>query len=207
MPLDLQPKILRVLQEQEFERLGSVQKIHVDVRIVAATNQDLERLICERRFRADLFYRLNVIPVSLPPLRERFEDLPDLVRQFVSITAARMSKQIDTIPDTVMDALRSHDWPGNIRELHNVLERAVIMSPGPILTLPPFCAFLPMEYRLSRSTGRTLKDVERDRILEAVKEANGVIGGPNGAAVQLGLPRTTLLCRMSKLGIKHVRPE
>src|SRR5580698_9571161 len=136
LPLDLQPKLLRVLQEQEFERLGSTRTIRVDVRVVAATNQDLGQMVQDRRFRADLFYRLNVFPIGLPPLRERSEDIPLLVRHFVNKFARRMNKDISSIPSEVMDVLQLHDWPGNVRELQNFIERAMIMSPGPDLRLP-----------------------------------------------------------------------
>src|SRR5579862_8951976 len=200
MPLELQPKLLRVLQEQEFEKLGSTRTIRIDVRIVAATNRDLLAMVQERRFRADLFYRLHVFPISLPPLRERMDDIPDLVRHFTDKFAARMNKEIHTIPDHVMEALIRHSWPGNIRELQNFIERAVILTTGGVLAAPL--------RDLERSCGaavpsaaRTLKDAERAHILEVLKQVDWVVGGNRGAAVRLGMPRTTLLHRMQKLGI------
>jgi len=201
LPLELQPKLLRVLQEQEFERLGSTRTIRVDVRIVAATNQDLEQMVTERRFRADLFYRLNVFPIALPALRERSEDIPLLVRYFVRQFACRMNKDISHVPADVMDALRRHDWPGNIRELQNFLERAVIMSRGPELSLPP-CELKRTIYNdAPASANRTLAEAERDHILETLRQVGWVVGGRRGAAARLGLARTTLLYRMRKLGI------
>jgi formate hydrogenlyase transcriptional activator len=200
MPLELQPKLLRVLQEQEFERLGSARSIHVDVRIVAATNQDLFKMVQERRFRADLFYRLHVFPIELPSLRERADDIPVLVRHFVRKFAERMNKDVDIVPDEVMELLQRHSWPGNIRELQNFIERAVILSPGQVL-----CAPLSDLQRLtdpSKPTGTlTLADAERCHILEVLREVDWVVGGRRGAAARLGLPRTTLLHRMHKLGI------
>jgi formate hydrogenlyase transcriptional activator len=202
LPLELQPKLLRVLQEQEFERLGSTRTIRVDVRIVAATNQDLEQMVTERRFRADLFYRLNVFPIALPALRERSEDIPLLVRDFVRQFACRMNKDISHVPADVMDALRGHDWPGNIRELQNFIERAVIMSRGPELSLPP-CELKRTIYNQAApsSPNRTLAEAERDHILETLRQVGWVVGGRRGAAARLGLARTTLLYRMRKLGI------
>ncbi len=200
LPLELQPKLLRVLQEKEFERLGSSRTIHVDVRVVAATNQDLWRMVQERRFRADLFYRLNVFPIGLPPLRERCEDIPLLVRHFANEFAQRMNKKINYIPTELMEILRQHDWPGNIRELQNVVERAVVMSPGPELHLPSQ-ELKPMVKHKTASVLRTLVEVERDHILQVLREAGGVIGGREGAAARLGVARTTLIYRMQKLGI------
>jgi formate hydrogenlyase transcriptional activator len=200
MPLELQPKLLRVLQEQEFERLGSTRTIQVDVRIVAATNRHLFQMVEERRFRADLFYRLHVFPIALPPLRERVDDIPVLAWHFVRKFADRMNKEIDEIPDNVMDFLQQHSWPGNIRELQNFLERAVILSSGPVLCAPlgdlkgPAGAHTPV-------ASRTLADAERNHILEVLRQVDWVVGGRRGAAVRLGLPRTTLLHRMHKLGI------
>jgi formate hydrogenlyase transcriptional activator len=202
MPLELQPKLLRVLQEQEFERLGSTRTIHVDVRIVAATNRDLSKMVEERRFRADLFYRLHVFPIALPPLRERLEDIPHLVRHFVHKYADRMNKQIDVVPDHVMEALQQHSWPGNIRELQNFIERAVILSSGPVLCAP--LGDLRGSAGAQTQTpaaARTLADAERNHILEVLRKVDWVVGGRRGAAVLLGLPRTTLLHRMHKLGI------
>jgi formate hydrogenlyase transcriptional activator len=202
MPLELQPKLLRVLQEQEFERLGSTRTIRVDVRIVAATNRDLSKMVEERRFRADLFYRLHVFPIALPPLRERLDDIPHLVRHFVHKFADRMNKQIDVIPDHVMEALQQHSWPGNIRELQNFVERAVILSSGPVLSAPLGDLRVPGGAQTQTpAAARTLADAERSHILEVLRKVDWVVGGRRGAAVLLGLPRTTLLHRMHKLGI------
>jgi formate hydrogenlyase transcriptional activator len=200
LPLELQPKLLRVLQEQEFERLGSTRTIRVDVRIIAATNQDLEQMVRERRFRADLFYRLNVFPIALPPLRERIEDIPHLVRHFVTKFACRMGKQVCHVPDELIQELLRHDWPGNIRELQNVIERGVITSSGRNLQLGAFQSFRETKNG-SAAAFRSLADAERDHILIVLRQVRWVIGGKNGAAVHLGLPRTTLLYRMLKLGI------
>jgi len=202
LPLELQPKLLRVLQEQEFERLGSARTIRVDVRIVAATNQNLAQMVQERRFRADLFYRLNVFPITLPPLRERSEDIPLLVEHFVSKFACRMHKEVSRIPDDVMETLMRYDWPGNIRELQNVIERAVILSSGLELNLPP--GELTRVFKIdSPRPIRTLADADREHILNVLRESGGVVGGRQGAAARLGLPRTTLIFRMRKLGIIH----
>lgn len=201
IPLELQPKLLRVLQEQEFERLGSTRTRRVDVRIVAATNRDLAQLVTEGKFREDLYYRLNVFPLTVPPLRERVEDIPLLVRHFVHTYARRLRKRIDTIPAEVLGTLASYLWPGNVRELQNVIERAVILTPDTELRLPP------AEWQRSRPAGdtatsrRTLEAVKREHIQQMLRGAHWVIGGPHGAAAQLGLRRTTLLYRMEKLGI------
>jgi len=203
MPLELQPKLLRALQEREFERLGSGQAIRVNVRVVAATNQDLEQLVSKKLFRADLFYRLNVIPLSLPPLRERIQDIPQLTEFFVAKFAACLNKPIDSIPDEVMEVLKAHDWPGNIRELENFVERAVLFSPGSVLRLP-----LDLKQTVkanSESAARTLAEADRDHILETLEQVNWVIGGQDGAANRLGLPRTTLIYKMRKLGIEKRR--
>lgn len=200
MPLELQPKLLRVLQEQEFERLGSTRTIHVDVRIVAATNRDLAAMVRERQFRADLFYRLHVFPIALPPLRERMDDIPLLVRHFTEKYSERMNKQVHIISDEVMETLQRYSWPGNIRELQNFIERAVILSPGPVLCAP--LGDLKQLAETPKPAGnRTLKDAERAHILEVLRQVGWVVGGHRGAAVRLGLPRTTLLHRMQKLGI------
>ena len=202
LPLDLQPKLLRVLQEQEFERLGSNRTIRVDVRVLAATNQDLEQMVRERRFRADLFYRLSVFPILLPPLRERREDIPLLAEHFLHKLAPRMNRDLRHIPKEVMEVLRLHDWPGNIRELQNVIERAVIMSSGPDLRLPP--GELKQLVRPNTPSAiLTLADAERDHILQVLRQVGWVVGGRDGAAARLGLARTTLLYRMRKLGIVH----
>jgi formate hydrogenlyase transcriptional activator len=204
MPLELQPKLLRVLQEQEFERLGGTHTIRVNVRIVAATNQNLSKMVDERRFRADLFYRLHVFPIGLAPLRERTDDIPLLVWHFVHKFAERMDKAIDTIPEETMEALKFYHWPGNIRELQNFIERAVILSETGVLRAPlgdlRDSTAVPGQTAVP-SSGRTLADAERTHILKVLREADWVVGGRRGAAVRLGLPRTTLLHRMHKLGI------
>jgi formate hydrogenlyase transcriptional activator len=204
LPLELQPKLLRVLQEQEFERLGSNRTIRVDVRIVAATNQNLHQMVRERRFRADLFYRLNVFPITLPPLRERPEDIPVLAQHFVCKYASRMNKEVGQISEGAMELLRQHDWPGNVRELQSFIERVVIMSSGP--NLEKLFGELKLTVGNDRPTRvRTLVEAQREHILEALRQSGGVVAGPNGAAVQLGLARTTLLYRMRKLGIAQGR--
>lgn len=200
LPLELQPKLLRVLQEQEFERLGGTRTIRVDVRVVSATNQDLSRMVEEGRFRADLFYRLNVFPIALPPLRERPEDIPLLVSYFVQRFAERLHKVIDVIPDEVIEILTRHDWPGNIRELQNFIERAVVLSSGSVFR--PELTELQRMTQQSPSHGVILAKAERDHILEVLKQTDWLIGGPNGAANRLGLPRTTLVSKMQKLGIR-----
>jgi len=205
MPLELQPKLLRALQEQEFERLGSTQTVRVNVRVVAATNQDLEQLVNKKLFRADLFYRLNVIPICLPPLRERVPDIPELTEFFVAKFAARLNKTIDLIPDEVLAVLQAHDWPGNIRELQNFLERAVLFSPGSVLRLP--LDLKQTVKQTSESASRTLADADREHILETLEQANWLIGGQDGAANRLGLPRTTLIYKMRKLGIEVRRRQ
>src|SRR5271155_3148604 len=200
MPLELQPKLLRALQEREFERLGSGQTVRVNVRVVAATNQDLGQLVNKKLFRADLFYRLNVIPICLPPLRERVQDILPLTQFFVAKFAARLNKTIDSIPDEVAAVLKAHDWPGNIRELQNFIERAMLFSPGSVLRLP-----LDLKQSVkqsSESASRTLADADREHILETLEQANWLIGGQEGAANRLGLPRTTLIYKMRKLGIE-----
>ena len=204
LPLELQPKLLRALQEQEFERLGSSQTIRVDVRVVAATNQDLAKLVANKQFRLDLYYRLNVIPISLPPLRERVQDIPLLVEYFVRKLSARLAKSIDVIPDEVMEVLKAHDWPGNIRELQNFIERAVVFSPESVLRLPLTDLKL-MTKQPSAAASRTLADAEREHILDVLKQTDGLIGGMHGAASRLGLPRTTLVYKMRKLGIEPRR--
>jgi formate hydrogenlyase transcriptional activator len=198
MPLALQAKLLRVLQEQEFERLGSTITRRADVRIVAATNRDLAALIADKQFRMDLYYRLNVFPIALPPLRGRVSDIPLLVRHFVEEYGARMSKQISRISDDSMDALKSYSWPGNIRELQNFMERAVILTRGDVLELPP----LPSRV-LTRNEPVTLRESERHHLLKALEATNWVVGGPFGAAARLGMPRTTLVARMQKHGISR----
>lgn len=204
LPLELQPKLLRVLQEQQFERLGSIRTLRVDVRIIAATNQDLARMVEERKFRADLYYRLSVFPMLLPPLRERKEDIPPLVKHFVHKSAQQLGKTIDQIPDEVIETLQHHHWPGNIRELQNFIERSVIMTTG--RTLCPRISELRLLMRTPISTPiQTLSDAERAHITGMLEETNWVVGGRNGAAARLGLPRTTLISRMQKLGIPRSR--
>jgi formate hydrogenlyase transcriptional activator len=205
MPLEIQPKLLRALQEQEFERLGSTQTVRVNVRIVAATNQDLGQLVAKKLFRADLFYRLDVIPLFLPPLRERVQDILPLTEFFVARFASRLNKVIDSIPDDVVEVLKAHQWPGNIRELQNFIERAVLFSPGSVLRVP-----LDLTQRVKRSSesdSRTLADADREHILETLEQVNWLIGGQDGAANRLGLPRTTLIYKMRKLGIETRRSQ
>ena len=204
MPLVLQAKLLRLLQEQEFERLGGGRTIQVNVRIVAATNVNLTEMVMERRFRADLFYRLNVFPISLPPLRERPEDIPELVWHFARTFAGQMNRVIDVISDDVMEIIRTHDWPGNVRELQNFVERAVIVSSGPVLR-PPIGNLERLVPSREPSSNRTLAQAQRDHILQVLREAGWIVGGRNGAASRLGVPRTTLLYRMRKLGIELSR--
>jgi formate hydrogenlyase transcriptional activator len=201
MPLELQAKLLRVLQEQEFERLGGTSTQRVNVRIVAATNHDLDRLVSEKQFRSDLYYRLKVFPILVPPLRHRREDIPSLVAHFASACAQRMNKHIEKIPSDAMEALMHYDWPGNIRELRNFVERSVILTAGCILD-PPVSELLA---RRSCVRPTTLEDCEREHILKAVQETNWVIAGPHGAAARLGLPRSTLTYRMRKLAIVNER--
>jgi formate hydrogenlyase transcriptional activator len=203
IPLELQPKLLRVLQEQEFERLGSTKTIHVNVRMVAATNTDLTKKVEEKQFRQDLYYRLNVFPITIPPLRERREDIPLLVRYFAQKYARRMKKPIDTIPTKAMTALTEYHWPGNVRELENFIERAVILSRGADLKIP--VAELKQRARVTGAASPnglgTLEHAEREHILRALGETNWILGGPVGAAFRLGMKRTTLQSKMRKLGI------
>ncbi len=206
MPLELQPKLLRVLQDQEFERLGSARTIRINVRILAATNQNILQMVQERQFRADLFYRLNVFPIVVPPLRARSEDIPALVEHFVAKFSREMNKRIETIPAEVVDVLRLHDWPGNIRELENFIRRAVIMSWGPSLR-PPLAELQHMPKADAGTVNRTLAEAQRDHILEVLRETKWVLGGSQGAAARLGIPRTTLVYRMQKLGISREKPR
>lgn len=205
IPLELQPKFLRALQEREFERLGSSRTMRVDVRLVAATSRDLERKMAANEFRSDLYYRLNVFPIEVPPLRERAEDVPLLVTHFVHHFARRMGKTIETIPAETMQALVKYQWPGNIRELQNVIERAVILSRGPVLQAPIQDLRSPVPNGRVKGTSRTWADAEREHILATLKESKWVVSGPNGAATRLGINRSTLQFRMRKLGI--VRPD
>jgi formate hydrogenlyase transcriptional activator len=207
LPLALQPKLLRVLQEQEFERLGSGRTHHINVRLVAATHRDLAEMVAQNEFRSDLYYRLNVFPVLVPPLRERREDIRQLVLHFVEVFARRMGKHIEQIPQTTMNAFIAYPWPGNVRELQNLIERAVIRSDNGVLPNP-----------LPTSQGKTtpptaaqgtLRDHEAALILQTLRAAGGMIGGPQGAAARLGLKRTTLVSKMKRLGIyrpRHQRP-
>lgn len=203
MPLELQPKLLRVLQEQEFERLGSHKLIQTDVRLIAATNRDLRQMVEDREFRSDLYYRLNVFPIELPPLRDRAEDIPLLAKAFTSKIAQRLGRKIDSIPAETLRALSQMPWPGNVRELENVIERAVLLSPGNVLQLSlqdPFLtqvatAITPVEPPLEGED-------EYQQIVRILRETNGVVAGPKGAAQRLGLKRTTLLSRMKRLGIE-----
>jgi formate hydrogenlyase transcriptional activator len=224
LPLELQPKLLRVLQEQEFERLGGNRTLRVDVRVVAATNGDLAQLVAERKFRSDLYYRLNVFPILVPPLRERREDVPLLVRYFVQTFSRRQNKTVEYIPADVMDALVNYSWPGNIRELENLIERAVLLSTGKELRVPigelkaATAAFsaaagasdqsaIPMAIagasNVYSTPIATLEDADRQHILRALRQTNWRIAGPQGAATLLGMKRTTLQARIRKLGIKR----
>jgi len=205
IPPGLQPKLLRVLQEQEFERLGSTRTHQVDVRLVAATNRNLADMVKRNEFRSDLYYRLNVFPLSLPPLRARREDIPALVEHFVEIYVRRMSKQIETIPPATMSALASYEWPGNIRELQNFIERSVILSSDAILR-PPL-AELKHRPEIQSPGAVTLEEAERDHIRKTLEQTHWVVAGPNGAAVRLGIKRSTLYFRMQKLGISRTNKE
>ncbi len=212
IPLELQPKLLRVLQEREFERLGSTRTLRTDARLIAATNRDLAALVDDQKFRQDLFYRLNVFPIVVPPLRERREDIPMLVRHFAQQFARRMKKNVETIPTETMELLTRYDWPGNIRELQNLIERAVILSAGPTLIVPVeglnarAATSSGMDVQTGTFDGRdqTLEAADRRHIIAALERTNWVIAGPNGAAARLGIKRSTLQFRMRKLGI--VRP-
>ena len=205
IPLELQTKLLRVLQEQEFEKLGSVHTQRVNVRLVAATNCDLIRMVAEKKFRMDLYYRLNIFPICVPPLRQRRDDIPLLVRVFADQFARRMNKRIDFIPDEVMAALIQHDWPGNIRELQNFVERAVILSRGTTL-LAPVTEFT-SRVGLATNSPITLDQAESSHILHALRETNWVIGGPKGAAARLGVKRTTLIGKMRRLRLSRPMSE
>jgi len=198
LPIELQPKLLRALQEQEFERVGSSQTTRVDVRIVAATNQGLERMVKEHNFRADLYYRLNVFPITVPPLRERMQDIRLLVAHFLRIFAEHQGKSIERVPEDVMTAVERYSWPGNIRELQNFIERSVILTRSAELRAP--VAELTNMGKLIVG-GRTLADADRAHIIATLRETNWVVGGPNGAATRLGMNRTTLIAKMRKLGI------
>ncbi len=210
MPVDLQPKLLRALQEREFERLGGTRPIQVNVRLIAATNRDLGKMVNEKQFRADLYYRLKVFPIFSPPLRDRADDIPVLVRHFVASHSRRMGKNIETIPDEAMRALKRWKWPGNIRELENLLERAVILTRGSVLYVPlAELEAAEAEYDAAEAVetaepeNPTLRSAEREHILRVLRECKGQIGGTDGAAARLGLKRTTLNSKLKKLGIER----
>jgi formate hydrogenlyase transcriptional activator len=215
IPLELQPKLLRVLQEREYERLGSTRTLHTDARLIAATNRDLEAMVRDQTFRTDLYYRLNVFPVRVPSLRERREDIPLLVRHFVQQFSLRMNRSIETIPSETMNTLVRYDWPGNIRELQNVIERAVIVSSGPVLKVPlDELRTRVHSAELSNGSGPSedlvkmrgvLDEAERKQILAALKQARWVVAGPKGAAALLGMKRSTLQAHMQRLGIRVSR--
>jgi len=205
IPLELQPKLLRVLQEHEFERLGSTRTQQVDVRVVAATHRDLKQMVEDGEFRSDLYYRLHVFPLSVPPLRERREDIVLLVRHFVDEYARRMKRRIETIPPQAIEALTSYSWPGNVRELQNFIERSVILSPGNVLR-PPLAELKESAVQTPSSELSTLEEMEREHVLRAIRASHWVLGGPNGAAARLGMKRTTLAYRIRKLNIP-LRPQ
>jgi formate hydrogenlyase transcriptional activator len=205
IPLALQPKLLRVLQEQEFERLGSGRTHQVDVRLVAATHRNLVEMVKRNEFRSDLYYRLNVFPVPLPPLRARREDIPALVEHFVEIYARRMGKQIDRISPETMSELTSYPWPGNIRELQNFIERSVILSSGNVLNSP--LTSLRNAAEVESIGPITMEDAERDHIRKTLEQTRWVVSGPNGAAARLGIKRSTLYFRMQKLGISRTNKD
>jgi transcriptional regulator with GAF, ATPase, and Fis domain len=233
LPLELQPKLLRILQEHEYERLGSGRSVRVDVRVIAATNADLQQMVLQHRFRADLFYRLNVFPIAVPPLRDRRDDIPLLIGQFIRTLAPRVNKEVCEITEEALEYLTQHTWPGNVRELQNFVERALILSSGRRLEIPieelrasASCAMtqtlaeerhhIPGVFDQTKMP-QTLAEAERTHILGVLNQTNGVISGRKGAALRLGLPRTTLMYRMQKLGIvqhktavahcEAVRPE
>ena len=203
IPLELQPKLLRALQEQEFERLGSTRTIKVDVRVIAATNRDLTRMVAEQQFRIDLYYRLNVFPLPVPPLRERVADIPMLVRYFAHKFSRRMNRHIETIPAATLSALAEYSWPGNVRELENLIERAVILSSGTSLDIP----LSELRPDLALAPSATLATAERQHIRRVLEETGWQVDGPNGAAVRLGMKRTTLQSRIKKLGIQRTVPK
>src|ERR1700735_3665091 len=203
IPLALQPKLLRVLQEQEFERLGSTRTHQVDVRLVAATNRNLEDMVKRNEFRKDLYYRLNVFPISLPPLRARCEDIPALVEHFVEIYAHRMGKQIDHISSEAMSELISYSWPGNIRQLQNFIERSVILSSESVLRPPSLKAAAAAAAEPESQKAVTLEEAERDHIRKTLEHTRWVVAGPNGAAARLRIHRSTLYYRLQKLGIER----
>jgi formate hydrogenlyase transcriptional activator len=201
LPLELQPKILRVMQERQFERLGGTATIHTDVRVICATHRNLAEMIEAREFRADLFYRVSVFPIELPPLRERPEDIRLLVQYFAMDYTARMRKPITVIAEEFIAACSRHSWPGNVRELQNFIERSVILSKGPVLNGP----LSGLTYPARASAPVTLEDAERSHILRMLQQTDGVVGGPNGAAARLGMRRTTLISKIRRLGINSKR--
>jgi formate hydrogenlyase transcriptional activator len=207
VPLELQPKLLRVLQEKEFERLGGNRTIHADARLIAATNRDLKKMAEANQFRSDLYYRLNVFPIWVPPLRERKEDIPTLVMHFTQECSRRLGKKILAVPSDAVAKLVAYHWPGNIRELQNLIERSVILTTGDTLRIP----FQELDFPEAPSAptpsaaAATMEEVERQTILRALEDTKGVIGGTKGAAARLGMKRTTLLYRMDKLGIQNPR--
>jgi formate hydrogenlyase transcriptional activator len=215
IPLEVQPKLLRVLQEREFERLGSTRTLRTDARLIAATNRDLDAMVQDQKFRADLYYRVNVFPVRVPPLRERRDDIPLLVRHFVEQSGRRMGRHVETIPSETMNALVRYDWPGNIRELQNVIERAVILSRGAVLKV----SLDDLRTRVASASDSNgtiastdagkmrgvLEETERKQILAALKQVNWVVAGPRGAAALLGVKRSTLQAHMQRLGIRVSR--
>jgi formate hydrogenlyase transcriptional activator len=205
LPLELQPKLLRAIQEQEFERLGSSQTTRVDVRIVAATNQNLEQMVSERRFRMDLYYRLNVFPIELPPLRERADDIPLLVEHFLRTFKCRQGESIERVSDDVMGALVRYGWPGNIRELQNFIQRSVILTKGGVELRAPVAELRNKGIPIPGTC--TLADADRAHIISTLRETNWVVGGRNGAAARLGLNRTTLISKMRKLRISRHTAE
>ena len=205
IPLELQSKLLRVLQEQEFERLGGTKTLRVNVRLIAATNQDLKSMVEDKQFRSDLYYRVNVFPITMPPLRERGEDIPTLVRYFAQHYAMRMNKNIQIVPAKTLDILSRYAWPGNIRELENLIERSVILTRGTELQVP--LRELDSDRRRTVAPSATLEETERTAILRTLQDTHWIIGGPDGAAARLGLKRTTLVSRMKKLGVVRPRPQ
>src|SRR5712672_1110327 len=212
IPSALQPKLLRVLQEQEFERLGSGRTHKVDVRLVAATNRNLVKMVARGQFRSDLYYRLNVFPIFLPALRERREDIPELVTHFVKMFSRRMGKQVDSIPPETMAAFQWYSWPGNIRELQNLVERAVILSrdgvlPNPLHKKQAELMIPSLHGTQTFQSSMTLEDSDRALIVEALEQAGWIVGGPRGAAAKLGLKRTTLLAKMRRMGISRPIPQ
>jgi formate hydrogenlyase transcriptional activator len=206
LPLELQPKLLRVMQERQFERLGGASTIHTDVRVICATHQNLTEMIEAQQFRTDLFYRLSVFPIALPPLRERPEDIRLLVHHFAMDYGARMQKPITAVAEEFLKALERHSWPGNVRELQNFIERSVILSTGPVLdgsVAELTCTTHDGSKEPKVSAPVTLEQAERSHIVQTLLQTEGVIGGPNGAAARLGLPRTTLISKMGRLGIRN----